>query len=121
MSATSDAFRVAEKLVAYVGIDCRVHQSGTSVNGRGFISKKGNRQLRSVLFNAAFVARQANPEFKAYFDKKVREGKHYTSALVAVERKLVHLVYAVWTRGTPLRSAVAERNTPPESKSASSR
>jgi transposase len=97
-------FPSPEKLVAYVGLDCRVHQSGTSVNGRGFISKKGNKQLRSVLFNAAFIARQANPELKAYFDKKVREGKHYTSALVAVERKLVHLVYAVWTRGTPFET-----------------
>jgi hypothetical protein len=31
----------------------------------------------------------------------VSEGKHYTSALVAVERKLVHIIWAVWTRGTP--------------------
>lgn len=94
-------FSSPEKLVAYVGLDCRVHQSGTSVNGRGFISKKGNRQLRAILFNAAFAARQCDPSLKAYFEKKVREGKHYTSALVAIERKLVHRIYAVWTRGTP--------------------
>jgi transposase len=94
-------FSSPEKLVAYVGLDCRAHQSGTSVNGKGFISKRGNQQLRSVLFNAAFIARQHNPEFKTYFEKKIGEGKHYTSALVAIERKLIHLIYAVWTRGTP--------------------
>jgi hypothetical protein len=38
---------------------------------------------------------------KAYFDKKRHEGKRYTSTLVAIERKLVDLVYAAWTRGTP--------------------
>jgi transposase len=94
-------FSSPEKLVAYIGLDCRVHQSGTSVNGRGFISKRGNRQLRAVLFNACLMARQANPHLKAYFEKKIGEGKHYTSALTAVERKLVHIIYAVWTRGTP--------------------
>jgi transposase len=78
-----------------------MHQSGTSVNGRGSISKRGNHQLRTVLFNAAFAARQSNPAFKAYFEKKRSEGKHYLSALAAVERKLVHVIWAVWTRGTP--------------------
>jgi transposase len=104
-------FSSPEKLVAYVGLDCRVHQSGTSVNGRGFISKRGNPRLRTILFNAAFIARQRNPEMKTYFDKKIREGKHYTAALVAIERKLVHLVYAVWTRGTPYEPRpVSSRN-----------
>jgi hypothetical protein len=41
-------FSSPEKLAAYIGLDCRVHQSGTSVNGRGFISKRGNRQLRAI-------------------------------------------------------------------------
>jgi transposase len=94
-------FSSPEKLVAYIGLDCRVHESGTSVKGRGSISKRGNHRLRSILFNAAFGARQANPDLKEYFEKKTGEGKHYLSALVAVERKLVHLIYAVWTRGTP--------------------
>jgi transposase len=94
-------FSTPEKLVAYIGLDCRIHQSGTSVKGRGFISKRGNRYLRSVLFNAAFSARQTNPALRDYFNKKVAEGKHYTSALTAVERKLVHIIWAVWSRGTP--------------------
>ena len=90
----------------HIGLDCRVHQSGTSVNGRGYISKHGNRQLRAMLFNAAFIARQANPELKTYFEKKLAEGKHYVSALTAVERKLIHLIWAVWTRGTPFEERV---------------
>jgi transposase len=94
-------FDTPEKLVAYIGLDPRVHQSGTSVHGKGYISKRGNNQLRTTLFQAAFMARQKNPQFKKYFDKKIGEGKHYTSALVAIERKLVHLIFAVWTRGTP--------------------
>lgn len=94
-------FQSPEKLVAYIGLDCRVHQSGTSIHGKGYISKRGNKYLRFVLFNAAFIAKRKNPELKKYMEKKLSEGKHYFSALCAVERKLVHLIWAVWTRGTP--------------------
>lgn len=87
--------------MAYIGLDSRVFQSGTSVRGKGFISKRGSKYLRCILFNAAFIARQYNPELGAYYRKKVAEGKHYYSAMCAVERKLIHLIYAVWRRGTP--------------------
>jgi transposase len=40
-------FSNAQKLVAYIGLDSRVHQSGTSINGRGYISKRDNKILRT--------------------------------------------------------------------------
>ena len=98
---TIDRFDHPGKLVAYLGLDCRVHESGTSVHGKGFLTKRGNGALRSLLFNAAFVARRHNPDLRRFFEKKIAEGKHYTAATCAVERKLVHLIYAVWMRGTP--------------------
>lgn len=97
-------FPSPEKLVAYIGLDSRVHESGTSIHGKGYISKRGSRYLRHVLFNAAFIAKRRNPELKKYMEKKLSEGKHYFSALCAVERKLVHLIWAVWTRGTPFEN-----------------
>jgi transposase len=93
-------FDSPKKLVAYIGLDCRVHESGTSIKGKGFLTKRGNRTLRSLLYNAAFIARQYNPDLKAFFDKKIAEGKHYHVATCAVERKLIHIIYAVWKRGT---------------------
>ncbi len=100
-------FSSPEKLTAYIGLDCRVHESGTSIKGKGYISKRGNGYLRHILFNAAFIARQKNPELKAYFMKKTGEGKHYFSALCAVERKLIHLIYGVWRRGTPFEARIS--------------
>ena len=88
---TVDRFSTPEKLVAYIGLDCRVFEGGTSVKGKGYISKRGNGLLRRTLWNAAFIARQRNPELKAYFEKKISEGKHYSVELCAVERKLIHL------------------------------
>ena len=94
-------FATPERLVAYIGVDCRVHQSGTSVHGKGYISKRGNGFLRSLLFNAAFIATRRNPELRQYYERKRDEGKHHTSVLCAIERKLIHTIWAVWTRGTP--------------------
>ena len=97
-------FANPEKLTAYIGLDCRVHESGTSIKGKRYLTKRGNTYLRHVLFMGAFVATKKNPKLKAYFEKKRAEGKHYHSALCAVERKLVHLIYAVWSRHTPFES-----------------
>lgn len=94
-------FSNPEKLVAYLGLDCRTHQSGTSIHGKGFITKRGNTYLRYLLFNCAFIAKKHNPELRKYYEKKISEGKHHFSALCAIERKLIHIIYAVWTRGTP--------------------
>jgi len=90
-----------KKLVAYLGLDCRVHESGASVRGKGFLTKKGDGLLRHALFMAAFIAARRNPELRAYYAKKRAEGMHHTAVLCAVERKLVHIIWAVWTRGTP--------------------
>ena len=88
-------FSSPEKLVAYIGLDCRVHESGTSIHGKGYLTKRGNRYLRYILFNAAFIAQRRNPDLRKYMVKKLAEGKHHFSVLCAIERKLVHIIYAV--------------------------
>ncbi len=105
-------FSSPEKLVAYIGLDCRVHESGTSIHGKGYITKRGNAYLRHILFNAALIAKRHNPALAAYYGKKRLEGKHHFSALCAVERKLIHVVYAVWKRGTPFVTRATDRTAP---------
>jgi transposase len=97
-------FPSAKQLTAYMGLDLRLCESGTSVHGKSFLTKRGNRHLRFVLFNAAYRAMNYNPDLKQYFAKKISEGKHYFSAMCAVERKMVHLIYAVWKRGIPFEA-----------------
>lgn len=95
-------FPDAQKLTAWIGLDPRVHQSGTSINGKGYITKRGNKILRTRLFNAASVAVIHPPNiFYDFFEKKRSEGKPYRVALCAVMRKMVHVIHAVWSRETP--------------------
>src|SRR3989338_8240236 len=94
-------FPDGQKLTAWVGLDPRVHQSGTSINGKGYITKRGNKLLRTRLFNAASVAVLHENMFQKFFLQKRSEGKAYRVALCAVMRKMVHVIHAVWTLGTP--------------------
>jgi len=94
-------FPDGQKLTAWLGLDPRVHQSGTSINGKGYITKRGNKLLRTRLFNAASVAVLHENMFQKFFLKKRSEGKPYRVALCAVMRKMVHVIHAVWSRGTP--------------------
>jgi transposase len=97
-------FPDSKKLTAFIGLDSRVHQSGTSVNGKGYITKRGNKLLRTYLFNAASVAVQRPNLFHDFFQKKRSEGKPYRVAMCATMHKMVHVIYAVWTRGTPFNN-----------------
>lgn len=94
-------FPTSKKLTAFIGLDSRTHQSGTSIMGKGFISKRGSKLLRTRLFNAASTAVLRPNLFQSFFLKKRSEGKHYMVALIATMHKMVHVIHAVWKRGTP--------------------
>jgi len=95
-------FPDAQKLTAWLGLDPRVHQSGTSINGKGYITKRGNKLLRTRLFNAASVAVVHPPNiFYEFHQKKLSEGKPYRVALCAVMHKMVHVIHAVWRNEAP--------------------
>ena len=99
--ANIQRFKTSKQLTAYIGLDSRVHQSGTSIQGKGYITKRGNKILRTRLFNAASVAVLHTNMFQSFFQKKRSEGKPYRVALVATMHKMVKVVFAVWTRNTP--------------------
>lgn len=94
-------FRHSKQLVAFVGLDSRVHQSGTSIRGKGYISKRGNKILRTRLYNAASVAVLRPNMFYSFFQKKRSEGKPYKVALVAVMHKMTNVIHSVWTNNKP--------------------
>jgi len=94
-------FESAKQLCAYAGIDPRVHESGTSVRGKGYISKRGSKILRTRLYNACSVAVLRPNMFQSFFQKKISEGKPYRVALVATMNKMTHVIYSVWRNNKP--------------------
>lgn len=94
-------FPSGKSLVAYAGLDPRVKQSGISLKRNTKITKRGSPYLRHAAYIAATIAKRHDPELKIYFEKKIKEGKRYKEAVVAVARKILYRVHAVWKRGTP--------------------
>ncbi|WP_205504648.1 IS110 family transposase [Rufibacter psychrotolerans] len=91
----------ARKLACYCGVAPFEYRSGTSVMGKTGVSRFANMQLKHILHMAAMNSVRYNGEMKAYFDRKVSEGKSKMSVLNAVRNKLLHQIVAVVKRGTP--------------------
>jgi transposase len=99
MAAIGDISRFSSprQLVAYLGLDPKVRQSGDEPPRHGRISKRGNAQARSVLVEAAWVAaRQPGPLHA--FAQRIRARKGSQVAAVAVARKLACLAWQLLTK-----------------------
>lgn len=96
-------FSSPSKLVAFAGIDPSINQSGEFVGNENTMSKRGSPFLRRALFLAAFVAENNDPSLKAYYQKKINEGKHHYVATGAVARKLVYVIYGVLKEQRPFK------------------
>lgn len=92
-AAIGDIRRFAEPryLVGYAGLGTRVHDSGMTTR-TGKITKAGRRDLRVALVEAANVAANSHPHWKAELARlEPRLGRN--KAVVAIARKLL---IAVW-------------------------
>jgi len=90
-----ERFRNKRKLIAYIGTDPSIAQSGSSINRRGKISKKGSKSLRRTLYIMAMGTIRSNEYFKDYYLKKRQEGMQHRKAIVALMNKLVRVIYAL--------------------------
>lgn len=90
-------FKSAKQLAAYIGIDPSIKQSGSSVNVKGKISKKGNSFLRRTIWQIAAAVIRYDGKFREYFLKKKAEGKKYKQSLIAVANKLLRTLFALLT------------------------
>ena len=87
--------------MAYAGLDPRQYNSGTSVHKKPRISKAGNKHLRHALFMPALVAVQHDPHLRAFYQHLLAQGKFKMQALVAVMRKLLHALHAMFKTHQP--------------------
>ena len=100
-------FLTPKKLVAYIGLNPRVHQSGEK-DFTGSLAGHGRRELRSILVEAAhtvfFHKNKSNPLYSWGWKLDFRKGRK--AAAIAVARKIVTaLWYLLMGRFTELKEA----------------
>jgi transposase len=88
-------FQNAKQLSSYFGCCPRVCSSGSSVKGRGSISKIGLSDVRTRLYMCALSAKRYNLACKDLFERLIQKGKPFKVALMAVVNKLIRQIFAV--------------------------
>jgi transposase len=91
-------FASSRQLVAYLGLDPKVRQSGSEPARHGTISKRGDARARHVLVEAAWTATRTPGPLRAFGERiRARRGKQI--AAVAVARKIATIAWHMLTRG----------------------
>jgi transposase len=90
-------FDSPDKLVAYVGLNPKVRQSGNSAPVHGRISKAGRAQVRGVLVEAAWSAARAPGPLRAFY-QRINARRGFQKAIVATARKMTVLAWHLATR-----------------------
>lgn len=93
-----DRFAAADQLVAYLGLNPSVRQSGDGPAHHGRITKRGRSDARHLLVEAAWQAVRSPGPLRAFYERvRARRGNHV--AAVAVARKLAVLIWHMLTKG----------------------
>lgn len=100
-------FSSAREVAAFAGLTPRQNLSGTSVRGRGQLSKMGNSDLRKALYFPAINSRRFNPVIQAFCQNLIAKGKPMMVVICAAMRKLLHLAFGVIKSSRPFDLAYA--------------
>lgn len=93
-------FKNHRQLVSYAGYDVVENQSGKHV-GKTKISKRGNAHIRRIMYMAALTTVSCNePVFKGLYERVYEKTKIKMKGYVAVQRKLLVLIYTLWTNNS---------------------
>ena len=90
-------FENAKQLVGYAGIGAGVHDSGKTHKEKK-ITKKGRRELRWAMVEAAWRAVRMSPFWKAEYEKHLRRMRKPNQAIVVIARKLLVAIWHVLSK-----------------------
>jgi transposase len=106
------------QLVSYAGYDVVENQSGTSLKGKTRISKKGNSHIRRALYFPALSAAKHEPKLQNLYER-IHEKNPKTKMIgaIAVQRKLLVLIYTLYKKNESYDPMFENRKTEPLQKS----
>lgn len=99
-----ERFGKESNLSAYCGVSPVIWQSGTG-RIRTKRRKRYSRRLKGILYFIALSQIRINPESRAYYDRKRREGKTHWQAMNALSRQLIKIIYYMLKNKTSYQRA----------------
>jgi transposase len=89
-----------KQLTSYAGYDVVIKESGTSVKAKTRISKKGNSHIRHLLHMPSLTSIRHSATHKNTFERMVNNKDKKMIGVVAIQRKLLGLIYTLWKNDT---------------------
>ena len=99
-----------QEITALSGLDAIESTSGTSLQRKSRISKRGNALYRNVMFMPVLSAIQCNPCMKNFYNRLKENGKQTTLAQIAVMRKLILIAHSLYTNNIPFSNELYEKS-----------
>jgi transposase len=90
-----ETFTSIKQLTSFAGLDVKIRESG-KWKGKSKISKRGNSHIRRALYMSALVAARYAPTIQNVYKRIHTKHGSGMVAIVAVERKLLGLMYSLW-------------------------
>lgn len=93
-------FQNARQFCSFAGLTPYRYDSGTSVRSKAKISKRANQTMKALLhLSAVSVAtRMKGSEYRDYYERKLKEGKHVMCIMNVIRAKLVFRMFSVIRR-----------------------
>jgi len=94
-----------KKLVAFAGIDPRIHESGKFKATYNRITKRGSSRLRQALYTAVVygLRNSRNSKLIEFYQKKRDEGKPHKVVMIACSNKLIQWIFYILKRKEAFR------------------
>ena len=97
-----DRFGKESYLSAYCGVSPVIWQSGTG-RIRTKRRKRYSRRLKGILYFISLSQIRLNPESRAYYERKIKEGKTHWQAMNALSRQIIKIIYYMLKNKEPYR------------------
>lgn len=106
-----ELFDSRSQVIKYAGMDIIERQSGSSINGKARLSKRGNSYLRGALHMPAIGLLNRPGPFQEAYLRVLQRTNCKMKAVVAVQRKLLVIMYALTKSGKPYSRSIHEQRT----------
>ncbi len=95
-----DRFHSAKGLTSYLGLYPTLEQSGSSAK-HGRLAKRGANLAKKAIYLSAVAAIRHNRELRQVYMNYRSKGRAKKECIIIVARKLLQIVYAIYTRNVP--------------------
>jgi hypothetical protein len=76
------------------GVVAHPYETGSSVRKKARVRHMANKTLKKVVHKCSLRAIRSKGDLKAYFERKVKEGKNKMLLLNAIRNKILHRIFA---------------------------